>query len=122
MATMVLAPSSQDGDREDPANAFLRWKMAHRAIEKSNPDDDASHLWTVIDAAEATIQADRSAGIEAAERKLWLALDHMLVDADDCRAIYHTDLAPLIAKSDALDWSARLALSAIVSLQKGANA
>lgn len=117
MASNALTLDTPRAASANGGEAFANWQSAMRQIEASNPEDDNSHLWAIVDASEVVIFADATPTPANAERKLWLTLQHSVTMADEEAAVIRCNPAPLIAKGDAFDWNVRLALSAIVTLR-----
>lgn len=83
--------------------------------EAYTPEERAQ--WAIIDGAEDVIRSTVAKTPEGVSIQLWTQLSHNVRSRDDEAATQRRDLAYFEAKDDALDWTERLTIAAIRSLQ-----
>lgn len=74
--------------------------------------------WAIIDSAEEVIRSTPAKTPQGAAIQLWTALGHGITSRDDEAATRRRDLAYFEAKDGELDWTDRLTLAAIRSLER----
>lgn len=79
------------------------------------PEQD--RLWVIIDEAEEVIRSTVAKTPRGAAIQLWVALYHSVTGREDDEAITRGDLVRLSKIEDGFDWSARMALAALRSLE-----
>ena len=73
--------------------------------------------WAIIDAAEEFIRSTVAKTPQGVVIQLWAQLSHNVTHRDDEAATRRRDLAYFEAMNEALDWTERLTIAAIRSLQ-----
>jgi hypothetical protein len=125
--TLPAIPLIQSND-DDAAliEAFNRRQRA-RAEYNALPDDkwvledgytpEEARLWAIVDEAEEQIRSAVAKTLQGVMIQIWIALAHTVGGREDDNAITRGDLDQLLAKEEAFDWNARLALAALRSLK-----
>lgn len=85
------------------------------AVSDYTPEE--ARLWAIIDAAEEVIRSSIATTPRGVSIQLWCALYHSVTGREDDEAVTRGDLAALERLDPSLDWTARLALAALRSLQ-----
>ena len=118
--TPLQADSAHDNSPDTLIEqAWERRQAAYAGYHALPVDADTqaeAPYWSVIDAAEETIRSTTARTLRGVTIQLWVALDHSQWDRDESRLIQGADLEALLARDTALDWNARLMLSALRSL------
>ncbi|WP_066781275.1 hypothetical protein [Sphingomonas sp. CCH5-D11] len=73
--------------------------------------------WDIIDEAEELIRSTAARTPRGAMIQLWCAMYHSVTGREDDEALTRADFAAIDRLDSSLDWSARLTLSALRSLQ-----
>lgn len=119
MEITLITPATPSPDAAI-LDGFRRWQTAH-AERTAMPEDQEAPFWAIIDAAEAEIRSADATTPQGVAAKLWIALEHdVALDTDERRA-RTADIAAF-ADDEGQDWSVRLILSALRSLESMAAA
>ena len=126
---MAKAPLQADSTHNNSADTLIEqaWNARRAAYDRYNalpfseepgetltPQEIAE--WAIIDAAEEAIRSTIANTPRGAATKLWIAVQHAITDRPDEAAVLRRDLQ-WFADDDGQDWTVRLILSAIRSLE-----
>ncbi|MEO6151666.1 MAG: hypothetical protein ABIT09_07780 [Croceibacterium sp.] len=122
LPSAALAASNSDAAIETAWNRRVEAFSVYNALpyseapgEPYTPEEAAQ--WAIIDAAEDVIRATVATTPEGIAIQLWTQFSHSVTARDDEAATQRRDLAHFEAQGDQLDWTERLTIAALRSLQ-----